>query len=466
MSIISAEEPAPGGAACSTSGEAVRVEYDDAPLRLFHLRVAAGASGGDFCEGFGLGIIGISLSRAAPQLGLTPLWMGVLGGASLASLFAGALLSGPTADRFGRRPIFGYNMAVLAALSVLQFFVHSSVQLLVLRLAIGFVLGTDYAVNKAMLIEFAPRRVRGRILGLLSVAWATGYACAYFVGFGLDSVGTEPWRWMLLSSAIPCLLAFPLRVTVPESPMWLTNHGRGAEAAAIVWERLGASVAPPVSTPAHPTTHGRWHQLFSPTWRRNSLVGCAFWTCLVIPYFAVGTFVAQVMSAMNVESGYVGGLIYNFALLGGAVLGLLTVDRISRRSFLVGSFWLAAVTTLALALWTHIPGLAMILLFAVFAGVLSAVSNLVYVYVPELFPTDLRASGIGLATAASRTGSAASTFLLPVVMADYGIRVTLGACVAVLVAGAVICQLWAPETRNLRLGVLDEEAARSTQGVG
>jgi len=466
MSIISADEPVSAGAACSASGEAVGVAYDDAPLRLFHLRVAAGASGGDFCEGFGLGIIGISLSRAAPQLGLTPLWMGVLGGASLASLFAGALLSGPTADRFGRRPIFGYNMAVLGALSVLQFFVHSSVQLLVLRLAIGFVLGTDYAVNKAMLIEFTPRRVRGRILGLLSVAWATGYASAYFVGFALDNVGTEPWRWMLLSSAVPCLLAFPLRVTVPESPMWLTNHGRGAEAAAIVRERLGATVAPPVSTPAHPTHHGRWHQLFSPTWRRNSLVGCAFWTCLVIPYFAVGTFVAQVMSAMNVESGYVGGLIYNFALLGGAVLGLIVVDRISRRSFLVGSFWLAAVTTLALALWTHIPGLAMILLFAAFAGVLSAVSNLVYVYIPELFPTDLRASGIGLATAASRTGSAASTFLLPVVVADYGIRVTLGACVAVLVAGAVICQVWAPETRNLRLGVLDEEAARSAEGVG
>jgi putative MFS transporter len=209
------------------------------------------------------------------------------------------------------------------------------------------------------------------------------------------------------------------------------------------------------------TSQGRWGQLFSPTWRRHTLVGCAFFTCLVIPYFAVGTFVAQVMSAMNVESGYVGGLMYNFALLGGAVAGLIVVDRISRRSFLVGSFWLAAVATLILALWTHIPGLAMVVLFTVFAGVLSAASNLVYVYLPELFPTDLRASGIGLSSAASRTGSAVSTFLLPVVMADYGVRVTLGACVAVLVAGAVICQLWAPETRNLRLGALDQEPARA-----
>jgi MFS transporter, putative metabolite transport protein len=466
MSVISSGEPVPVGGASRSPGGAASVDYDDAPLRLFHLRVAVAASGGEFSEGFGLGIIGISLSRAAPQLGLTPVWMGVLGGASLASIFAGALLAGPTADRFGRRPIFGYNMAVLGVLSILQVFVHSSVQLLVLRLAIGFVLGTDFAVNKAMLIEFTPRRVRGRILGLLSVAWATGYACAYFVGFALDGVGAEPWRWMLLSSAVPCFLFFPLRVVVPESPMWLTKHGHAAAAAAIVRERFGVTVAPPVSAPTPPDSQGRWSQLFSPTWRRSTLVGCAFWTCLVIPYFAVGTFVAQVMSALNVESGYVGGLIYNFALLGGAVLGLIVVDRISRRSFLVGSFWLAAVTTLALALWTHIPGLAMILLFAVFAGVLSAASNLVYVYVPELFPTDLRASGIGMASAASRTGSTVSTFLLPVVMADYGIRVTLGACVAVLVAGAVICQLWAPETRNLRLGALDEDGAGAAEAIG
>jgi putative MFS transporter len=93
----------------------------------------------------------------------------------------------------------------------------------------------------------------------------------------------------------------------------------------------------------------------------------------------------------------------------------------------------------------------MIALFAVFAGVLSAASNLVYVYLPELFPTDLRASGTGLAIAASRTGSAVSTFLLPVVVADFGVRVALAACVAVLAIGALICRQWAPETRNVSL---------------
>jgi MFS transporter, putative metabolite transport protein len=442
------------------------VDYDDAPLRLFHIRVAVASCGGVFSDGYGLGIIGISLSHAPPQLGLSPVWMGLLGGASLFGLFAGALLTGPAADRFGRRPFFAYNMAVLGTLSLLQGLANSAPQLLVLRLAIGFLLGTDYVVSKALLTEFTPRRIRGRILGLLSVAWAGGYACAYFVGFALGERGPEAWRWMLLTSALPCLLVFPLRVTMPESPRWLTNHGYATQAAGIVRDKLGDNVVPPMHTPAPRAPRGRWRQLFSPAWRLRTLVGCAFFTCQVIPYFAVGTFVSQVMSAMNVKSGYIGGFIYNASLLGGAAGGLIVVDRISRRSFLIGSFGIAAAAMLILSVWSDIPALEMTVLFAVFAGVLSAASNLVYVYLPELFPTDLRASGIGLAIAASRSGSAISTFLLPIVVAGYGVRTALGACVAVLVIGAVICRQWAPETRNVPLGLLDAVIPRSSPTAG
>jgi putative MFS transporter len=161
------------------------------------------------------------------------------------------------------------------------------------------------------------------------------------------------------------------------------------------------------------------------------------------------------MSAMKLENGYVGGVIYNVSLLAGAMAGLMVVDKLSRRTFLIGSFVVAAASMLLLSLWNGMPAVLMILLFALFAGVLSAASNLCYVYLPELFPTDLRASGIGLAIAASRIGSAISTFLLPIIVAEFGARAALGACVAVLAIGAVICRQWAPETRNLPLGLLD-----------
>ena len=102
------------------------IAYDEAPLRSFHFRIAIASAGGVFSDGFGLGIIGISLGAASFQLALTPVWMGLLGGASLLGLFAGALLTGPAADRFGRRPIYAYNMGVLGALSLLQGFTHSA----------------------------------------------------------------------------------------------------------------------------------------------------------------------------------------------------------------------------------------------------------------------------------------------------------------------------------------------------
>jgi len=440
---------------CERSIDAALTEYDDAPLAPFHLRVGIASTGGVFADGFGLGIIGISLNLAAPQLHLNAIWLGLLGGASLAGLFVGALLTGPVADRFGRRAIFASNMPIVAALSALQFMVDDGVQLLLLRLAIGFLLGTDYVTSKTLLIEFVPRRYRGRILGLLSVAWAGGYACAYAVGFLMNALGPGSWRWMLLASAAPCLLIAPLRLTIPESPLWLANHGHAERAARVVHTRIGRHIRAPVIAPVTAVRPGRWRQLFSPRWRVRTSVACIFFACQVVPYFAVGTFVTQVMSALHLKGGFVGGLIYNFSLFAGAIAGVLIVDRISRRSFLIGSLVAAAIAMLILSAASNLAVGVMIVLFAIFAGVISAASNLVYVYLPELFPTDLRASGIGLAVAASRFGSAASTFVLPVIVAMYGARTALGACVAVLAVGAAVCYRWAPETRHLSLEALD-----------
>ncbi len=235
---------------------------------------------------------------------------------------------------------------------------------------------------------------------------------------------------------------------------------------ASTWGRRCASCVPSLATPcvhrrqsrAAPERRGRWRHLFSVRWRINTFVACTFFTCLVIPYFAIGTFVTQVMGALNLKGGFAGGLIYNLAIFGGSIAGLLVVDRISRRSFLVGSFLTAAVTMFILSAWPQIGPGPVVTLFAIFACVLSAASSLVFVYIPELFPTGLRASGIGLAVAASRIGSAISTFILPEIVAVFGVRTALGACVAVLSIGVLVCLRWAPETRQLGLEALDHTA--------
>jgi putative MFS transporter len=75
--------------------------YEDAPFRPFHLRVVASGAGGQFSDGFSLGIIGIALGLAKGPLGLSNWWLGALGAASLIGLFFGSLIAGPISDRIG-----------------------------------------------------------------------------------------------------------------------------------------------------------------------------------------------------------------------------------------------------------------------------------------------------------------------------------------------------------------------------
>lgn len=335
----------------------------------------------------------------------------------------------------------------------MQFLIDLPLQLLVLRFVIGILLGTDYVVSKAQLAEFAPRRFRGRLLGTLSIAWVSGYVCAYITGYALNIHSPDAWRWMLLSSALPTFAILPLRLTIPESPLWLIDHGFRERARHVVDNSIGLDIFLPAKSEI---TGGHWlqWQLFSREWRRHTVVACVFFTCLVIPYFALGTFIPTVMSALHVGGNYRAGLIYNILLLIGAVLGLSIVDHITRRSFLISSFVITASAMLILSLWTEPPSTVTILVFGVFAAALSAASNLVYTYLPELFPTELRASGIGLAIATSRIGSAVSTFWLPILVTDVGIRVVFAGCVGVLALGGWVCTVFAPETKNVQLNEL------------
>ncbi|WP_208456797.1 MFS transporter [Burkholderia sp. BCC0397] len=155
-----------------------QILMEDVPLRGFHLRVAFSGTGGQFSDGFVLGIIGIAVSMAAGALHLDALWMGALGAASLAGLFFGSMFAGPVADKYGRRTIFAFDMLLFAAISAAQYFVTSPAQLLVLRLLLGLILGADYVVSKSLVTEFAPRRYRGRLLSVLAAAWAAGYVGA------------------------------------------------------------------------------------------------------------------------------------------------------------------------------------------------------------------------------------------------------------------------------------------------
>lgn len=425
------------------------VAYDDMPTTRFHLLVSGAAAGGQFSDGYILGTIGIALSQAQNSLHLTPLWLGLLGGASLAGLFLGSLLLGPLADRFGRRPLLLPTMAIFTAISILQFFVTTPVELLILRLLLGLTLGVDYVVCCTVVAEFSPARTRGRLLSFLVFMWYLGYTTAFIFGTYLASTLTDAWRVILLSGAAPSALVFLARLRIPESPPWLVRQGRIGAARDVVTRYLGQAIQLPVSPAAKSQKGGlSWSELFGAKYRTRTAVGAIFYTAQVIPLFALGTFVPTVFAALGISDGYTSGIIFNAFLLLGTAAGLWLIDKVTRRQFLLWTFYLTTASLLFLAVASSAPPPLIVVAAALFAFLLAAATNLDYVYLPELFPTRLRASGVGVGTAASRIGSALSTFMLPQLVEAIGIRPTLGLCVGILFAGGVFCHAFAPETRG------------------
>lgn len=419
------------------------IPFDDAPLRRVHIKAIAGGMGGQFTDGFIIGMIGIALSMASGDLRLDNFWTGLIAAGSLLGILFGSLLAGSVVDRIGRKGIYNLTIWVFAIAAVMQFFVTSPEQLLALRLVLGIAIGADYAVSLSLVSELAPKRHRGRIMSAVMIAWVAGFVFAYFAGVLIENMGEGAWRWALASSFIPAVITLLIRMGTPESPLWLLSKGRRQEAQAIVQKHLGADIALPVASGVQ--KQGGWAQLFSRTWRKNTFVGAAFYFCQVIPFFALGTFIPRVLEAIKVENAEAGSIIYNIFLFVGILAGFWIVDKISRRAFLMGSFYFCAATLMVLTVWAGMPPLLAVVLFSAFAVVMSGCTVLEYAYLPELFPTELRASGIGFSVAMSRLGAAGGTFLLPIVMDSYGVQATLGICIGALVVGGIVCQLFAPE---------------------
>jgi putative MFS transporter len=431
------------------NAETIRI--DDLPLGKFHYRIIALTFGAHLTDGYILGLIGIAFTLLTPAMGLDSFWQGVIGSSVLLGLFFGSMLAGVISDHFGRQKIFLFSFVIIVLGSFLQYFAATPLTLTLCRIFIGIGIGGDYSVGHALLAEFCPRKNRGAILGSFSVIWTFGYVAATFVGAAMikAELGPDTWRMMLASSLIPALIVLVARRGFPESPRWLMNKGREKESEAVLKKHLGDNVI--LGDEEIDASNSGFKALFARKYIKRTIFNCLFFVCIVIPYFAIYTFLPMILGIMNLSEGFGTELILNVMLILGALLGIWCTIRFTRRGFLIGAFSILTVVLFLFSVLSSDMHMLLIALFALFTLTLSAVSNLVGVFPAESFPTEVRSSGIGFATAISRLGSAISTFLLPVFLRDYGLSTTMLILAGVLLVGTIISILWAPETKSLTL---------------
>ncbi|WP_051871711.1 MFS transporter [Streptomyces sclerotialus] len=449
---------------------------DEAPLNRFHRKLTWACAGGPFLDGYLLSIIGVALIGMSNELHLTTADESLIGAAALVGIFIGGLCFGAVTDKLGREAMYTIDLAVLVGGSVLSVFATETWQFVILRFILGIAIGADYPIATSLLAEWVPNKHRGRLLGVLILAWYVGAAAAYVVGYVMAELGgAGTWRWMLASGAVLSALILLLRVGTPESPLWLVNKGRTDDAQKAIKRALGHTV--PVdellaaSAAEQSVVQQRFRDLFQGTYLRRTLFCGLFYMCQITPMFALLTFGPTILGSFGLSEGNAGNLgsaLISIVFVLGCIPALRMVDRIGRRPVIIWSFALMAVPLAVLGGGSSVPFALVIVCFCAYALFSGGPTVLEWTYPNELFPTGIRATAGGVATSISRLGAAAGTYLLPISLSRLGIGPTMLIGAGITLVGWLVSVLWAEETRGRTLaetsalpGVQPQQTARS-----
>lgn len=442
----------------AVSTVAIGDETSSAFKRRFMIRMILVLTGGTFLDGYILGIVGPVSGKMTAELGISPVWEGLIAAGALFGILVGSPLGGWAGDKFGRKPLFMLDMGLFVIASAMQFFVGSMqffitspLQLFVVRLLMGIAIGAEYSVGWPLLSEFSPSRIRGRLMGLTLIAWYAGFMVAFVMGYLLNRYTDLGWRTILGTSTFIAVALFLGRLGMPESPRWLWSKSRTDQARSIAHRYMesASDMADVEQEAAH--SGGGFGMLFSRQYWRATLFVSLFFFCVVTPYFAIATFADSVLQKFGLGGGLAGGVGLSAVALAGSVVTVLLIDKAGRRVLTVPPQWIITVILAILGVWADAPGAVVLGLFLAFSFFNAGCGTLTCIYPGEVFPTEIRGIGTGFAAAFSRIGAGLGTFLMPWSMINLGPSVTILIAAGIAAVGAGVSQWLAPETKGKSL---------------
>lgn len=353
--------------------------------------------------------IGFILPSIIATFGISAAQAGLVGSLFFAGMLFGAWGFGALADRVGRRRVFLLTIALNALFALLSALAPSFGLLLVARFVTGLAVGGTLPVDYAIMAEYLPRRDRGRFLVYLESFWALGTVLIALISWALvPQLPETGWRWILAINALPGLLGLWVRLGVPESPRFLLLRGDVAGAKRVLARvaeingarlELGAlrSAAP---APRRNTTAA----LFTPGLLPRTLLLGTLWLGLSFGYYGVFTWLRPIFVGQGVEvlATYWFLIVLAAAQLPGYALAAYSLERFGRRPTLAAFLFVSAAASTLFAVST-VPAVVVGASLLLSASLLGAWGAL-YALTPESYPTEVRATGMGVMGATARAG--------------------------------------------------------------
>ena len=427
------------------------VSIEDAPLNSFHQRLTVAVGGASLMDGYILSIIGVALVQMTAQLQLSNFWQGMIATSALLGIFVGGLFSGWLTDKFGRRKVVFVAPIVFLIASTLQFWTDSPLVIFLLRFFIGIAIAIDYSAATSLFVEFVPKKYRGSRLAGFTILWFTGAALAYIFGdMIVRASGEHGWRWALASSILIGVLLLLSRINTSESARWLMTKNRNSEAEAIIQKVYGSNYSLANLPETQSNQKMSLGEMLRMGYGKRLAFVSIFWTCAVIPVFAVYAFAPKVLSALKLEGDWAayGSVAITLLFVVGCIGGTKLIDVLGRRKMLIHSFLWSGLALLLLGAMADSSEMVVLMLFGAYALFIGGAQVLELVYPNEIFPTALRPYAMGWGVSASRIGAAIGTFLVPVSLESIGIGNTMYIAAAVTFIGLVVSVAWAPETKS------------------
>lgn len=453
----------------------------------FIILISCVATIGGFLFGFDSGVINGTVEGLKQTFQSSSAGIGFEVASMLLGCAFGAFFAGRLADLWGRRVVL-IIAALLFLLSALGAGAsHSSLFFIVARVMGGFAVGAASVISPAYIAEVASARYRGRLATVQQIAIIGGLFCAFLSNYLLAKaagastdllwLGQEAWRWMFWMQAIPSAIFLLLLLTIPESPRYLVVKKRPQEALAVL-SRLYGSAEAQIKLGEIDASLSKDHHRPS----LSDLINRRTGRIRPIVWIGIGLAVFQQLVGINVVF-YYGAVLWqavgfseNDALLinvlsgafsiGACLVTVLLIDRIGRKPLLwVGS----AGMTVTLALVTYAFASASLdgngkLAMSDTMGTLALVAANAYVVffnaswgpvmwvmLGEMFPNQIRGSGLAVAGAAQWTSNFAITVTFPILLGSIGLAGAYGIYTVAALLSVFFVLKWVYETKGKEL---------------